>query len=189
MLTATREAASPSDGELLARLEGRETSALAALYDRHARFALGVAYRVLGDRAEAEEVVQDVFLQLWRSSVRYDERRGRFTSWLFVMARNRALDRLRARSSRPAAGEPPIAREPSGGADAERLVLDSERERRVHRAMAELPEPQRLAIELSFYRGLSHSEIARELAQPIGTVKSRMNRALATLRTSLRGVE
>jgi RNA polymerase sigma-70 factor (ECF subfamily) len=183
-----RESQSPSDAELLDRLGEGETSALAQLYDRHARFALGVAHRVLGERAEAEEVVQDVFLQLWSGRVRYDPRRGRFGSWLFVMSRNRALDRLRARASRPR-GEPPTGREAAAAADAERQLLDGERQRRVAQALAELPAGQRQAIELSFYRGLSHSEIARELAEPIGTVKSRMNRAMISLRAALGGVE
>jgi RNA polymerase sigma-70 factor (ECF subfamily) len=179
-----REATSPSDTELLARLGAQEASALEQLYDRHARYALGVAYRVLKDRAEAEEVVQDVFLQLWNARIRYDERRGKFTSWLFVMARNRALDRVRRRGSRPR-GEPATEREIAHAPEAERHLLDGERQRKVLHALAQLPSVQREAIELSFYRGLSHSEIARQLAEPIGTVKSRMNRAMATLRTTL----
>jgi RNA polymerase sigma-70 factor (ECF subfamily) len=183
-----REATSPSDTELLARLGARDTSALEQLYDRHARHALGVAYRVLSDRAEAEEVVQDVFLQLWNARIRYDERRGKFTSWLFVMARNRAVDRLRRRSSRPR-GEPATGREAAHAPDAERHVLDGERQRQVAHALSQLPSVQREAIELSFFGGLSHSEIARQLSEPIGTVKSRMNRAMATLRTTLGGPE
>ncbi len=185
---ADPEATSPSDSELLARLGERDSSALGQLYDRHGRFALGVAHRLLGDRAEAEEVVQDVFLQLWHARIRYDERRGRFTSWLFVMARNRALDRLRRRASRPR-GEPATGREVAHAPDAERLVLDGERQQKVLHALAQLPSAQREAIELSFYGGLSHSEIASRLAEPIGTVKSRMNRAMATLRASLGGPE
>jgi RNA polymerase sigma-70 factor (ECF subfamily) len=184
---ANREAPGPPDAELLARLEARDPSALEQLYDRYAGYALAAAQRILRDRAEAEEVVQDVFLQLWRSRVRYDERRGRFRSWLFVLARNRALDRLRQRGSRPR-GEPPTGREVAPGADAEQRVLAGERERRVLQALAALPAGQREAIELSFYRGLSHSEIALQLAEPIGTVKSRMHRAMLTLREILGGV-
>jgi RNA polymerase sigma-70 factor (ECF subfamily) len=187
MLSAPeRETAHPSDAELLVRLGAREVSALDALYDRHAGFALGVAHRVLRDRAEAEEVVQDVFLQLWNARVRYDERRGRFTSWLFVMARNRALDRLRQRSTRPQ-GDPPTGREGSDLPGAESLVMEGERRRTVLEALARLPQGQRQAIELSFYGGLTQSEIARETGEALGTVKSRMSRAMATLREALGG--
>jgi RNA polymerase sigma-70 factor, ECF subfamily len=183
MLSAS-ESASPSDADLLARIGGRDTSALAALYERHAPFALGVAHRVLRDRAEAEEVVQDVFLSVWNGRVHYDPKRGRFTSWLYVMARNRALDRLRQRGSRPQ-GDPPTGREAGAEADGEMHLLDGERRNVVLAALAKLPEPQRRALELAFYGGLSQSEIARETGEPLGTVKSRMSRAMATLRQAL----
>jgi RNA polymerase sigma-70 factor (ECF subfamily) len=176
----------PSDVELLARMGTRETSALAQLYDRHAGRALGVAHRVLGDRGEAEEVVQDVFLQLWNAPARYDARRGKFTTWLVVMARSRALDRVRQRATRARAQ----AQDPRPGASApsaESQVLAVEARRSVQAALASLPESQRQAIELSFYRGLSHSEIARETGEPLGTVKSRMSRAVAALRQALEG--
>jgi RNA polymerase sigma-70 factor (ECF subfamily) len=189
MLSGRAREPSPSDtsdAALLVRLGAREPSALAALYDRHARFALGVAHRVLGDRAEAEEVVQDVFLQIWDGRVRFDERRGRFRSWLFVMARNRALDGLRRRASRPL-GEPPSLRLAARGDDAEQRAIDGEAARAVREALARLPVIQREAVELSFYRGLSHSEIARQTGEPLGTVKSRMSRAMAALREALGG--
>jgi len=185
---ADREAPEASDAELLARLERRDGSALARLYDRYAGCALAAAQRVLRDRADAEDVVQEVFLQLWHGRARYDERRGRFASWLFVLARNRAIDRVRQRRGRPSDPSDP-AREPAAaGPDAEQRVLAGERERRVVEALAALPAGQRAAIELAFYRGLSHSEIAVELAEPIGTVKSRMHRAMAALREALGGV-
>jgi len=186
MLSALEREASPSDAVLLAGLEAREVSALDALYLRHGGYALGVAHRILRDRAEAEEVGQDVFLQLWNATVRYDPRRGRFTSWLFVMARNRALDRLRQRGSRPQ-GEPPTGREGSDEPGAETRLLEAERRRRVIEALARLPGSQREALELSFYRGLTQSEIARETGEALGTVKSRMSRAMATLREALGG--
>jgi RNA polymerase sigma-70 factor (ECF subfamily) len=185
MLSASEREPSPSDAELLARMGARETAALAALYDRHASHVLGVAQRVLRDRAEAEEVVQDLFLQLWNAPVRYDARRGKFTSWLFVMARNRALDRLRQRVTR--ARTHADADEPQGPASAESRLLDGERRRTVQGALAQLPESQRTALELSFYRGLSQSEIARETGEPLGTVKSRTSRAMAALRQALEG--
>jgi RNA polymerase sigma-70 factor (ECF subfamily) len=188
MLSASEREPSPSDAELLARMGARETSALAALYDRHAGHVLGVAHRVLRDRAEAEEVVQDLFLQLWNAPARYDARRGKFSSWLFVMARNRALDRLRQRATR-ARTHAEETREPSAASfeSAESRLLEGERRRTVQGALAQLPEGQRRALELSFYRGLSQSEIARETGEPLGTVKSRMSRAMAALRQALEG--
>jgi len=185
MLSASQNEASPSDAELLARMGRRETAALAALYDRHAGHVLGVAHRVLRDRAEAEEVVQDLFLQLWHAPARFDAHRGKLTSWLFVMARNRALDRLRQRASR-ARTHAQDSQEPTPApASAETRLLDGERRRTVQGALASLPEGQRQAIELSFYRGLSQSEIAAETGEPLGTVKSRMSRAMAALRQAL----
>jgi RNA polymerase sigma-70 factor (ECF subfamily) len=165
-------------------LEAWETSALAALYDRHAGYALGIAQRILGDRAEAEEVVQDVFWQLWSSRLRYDERRGKFTTWLFTVARNRAVDRLRRRASRPT-GEPDLMDGLAGHDDALGRVIEGERKRSVLAALEQLSPGQREAIELSFYRGLTHSEIAQETGEPLGTVKSRMSRALVALRDAL----
>jgi len=185
MLPASQNEPSPSDAELLARMGKRETGALAALYDRHASHALGVAQRVLRDRAEAEEVVQDLFLQLWNTPARYDARRGKFTSWLFVMARNRALDRLRQRASRTRTHAQDAQEPTPSPASAETRLLDGERRRTVQSALASLPEGQRKALELSFYRGLSQSEIAAETGEPLGTVKSRMSRAMAALRQAL----
>jgi RNA polymerase sigma-70 factor, ECF subfamily len=186
MLSAADQEPGTTDVELLTRMGARETSALAALYDRHAGRVLGVAHRVLGDRQEAEEVVQDLFLQLWKAPARYDARRGKFTTWLVVMARNRALDRVRQRATRGRAQ----AQDPRPAAavpNAESEVLAVEARRTVQAALASLPESQRQAIELSFYRGLSHSEIARETGEPLGTVKSRMSRAMLALRQALEG--
>lgn len=175
----------PADADLLARLRAQDRGALEILYDRHARYALGIAFRVLRDRAEAEEVVQDVFLQLWNQALRYDERRGLFTSWLFVMARNRALDRVRSRASRARAVAAVEAPETSHRADAEDTLVDREQRHTVLAALAQLPTGQRQAIELAFYGGLTHSEIARETGEPLGTVKSRIGRAMAALRQTL----
>ena len=140
--------------------------------------------RILGDRQEAEEVVQDVFWQLWNAQLRYDERRGKLTTWIFAVARNRAVDRLRQRASRQrvaaSAETDPVVHD-----DLERRVCDRERQDAVQAALAGLSPGQREAIELSFYRGLTQSEIARETGEALGTVKSRMSRAMAALRETL----
>ena len=183
-------APSPSDAELLARLGARETSALdGALRIATRDYALGVAHRVLRDRAEAEEVVQDVFLQLWNArGCATTSDAASFSSWLFVMARNRALDRLRQRGSRPRGDPRGRTRERAGEPERrDRSSSTASAGAAVPSALAQLPAGQREAIELSFYRGLSHSEIARETGEPLGTVKSRMSRAMAALREALEG--
>jgi RNA polymerase sigma-70 factor (ECF subfamily) len=174
------------DAELLAHMSAGDPTAFEALYDRYASYALGVAQRVLGDRSEAEEVVQDVFVQLWKSPDRFDQRRGKLSTWLFVLARNRAVDRLRRRASRPQ-GEPPDARQAAGDPDAVSLLLDGERRQVVLDALLCLSTAQRETLELAFYRGLTQSEIAEATGEPLGTVKSRMSRAMAALRVALEG--
>ena len=135
--------------------------------------------------AEAEEVVQDVFWQLWKGRVRYDARRGRLRTWLFSIARNRALDRLRRR--RPAeSDDPDVALAKVAAPDDPELDARSrERYGRVQAALGSLGSAQRKAIELAFYGGLSHSEIASQTGEPLGTVKSRIKRGMARLRVAL----
>jgi len=170
-----------SDGQLAQALASRDPRALAALYDRHASFALAVALRILGDRQEAEEAVQDAIWQIWTGRVRYDPLRGRFRTWVFMIARSRALDRLRRRASalRPAP-ERVEAHDP---------VPELELARDVRESLAALGDDQREAIVLAFYDGLTHDEIAARLGNPVGTVKSRIRRGLIELRTALRARE
>ncbi|HVH05123.1 MAG TPA: sigma-70 family RNA polymerase sigma factor [Myxococcota bacterium] len=181
-----RTSPAASDAELLAQVCAGDPDAFEALYDRYGSYALGVAHRVLSDRGEAEEVVQDVFVQLWKAPQRFDERRGKLSTWLFVLARNRAVDRLRRRGSRPQ-GEPPDARQAAGDPDAVSLLLQGERRQTVLDALLQLSTAQRETLELAFYRGLTQSEIAAETGEPLGTVKSRMSRAMAALRVALEG--
>ena len=174
-------ATADSDGELAQALAARDPRALVTLYDRHAGFALAVALRILGDRQEAEEAVQDAIWQIWTGRVRYDPLRGRFRTWVFMIARSRALDRLRRRPSaeRPAS-ERIEAHDPSP-----ELELASD----VRQGLAALGADQREAIVLAFYDGMTHDEIAARLGNPVGTVKSRIRRGLLELRTALRARE
>ena len=174
-----------TDGDLLVRLERGDPAALEALYDRHAPYVNGIALRILGESAESEEVTQDVFWQLWKGRIRYDAARGRFTTWLFALTRNRCLDRLRSRKRRPSTE--PLAAEPREHA-AEDPELDAragEERARVTRALSALPAEQRRAIELCFYEGLTHREVAERLREPLGTIKGRVRMAMEKLKVSL----
>ncbi|MEX2208861.1 MAG: sigma-70 family RNA polymerase sigma factor [Myxococcota bacterium] len=174
-----------TDGELLRRLSEREAHALEVLYARYSSYVMGISLRMLASREEAEEVVQDVFWQLWKAELRYDPARGRFSTWLFSVARFRCLDRLRARErSLPRASLRELERSEAPD-DQEAEVFLVERQKEVRALVASLPEEQRAAIELAFFRGLTHDEIAALTGEALGTVKSRIRRGLARLRSAL----
>lgn len=177
-----RSVATCSDGDLLRRLEAREAEALEAIYGRYSAYVMGVSLRILGTREEAEEVVQDVFWQLWKATLRYDPARGRFSTWLFSVTRNRCIDRLRAtaRMPLPSSGDE-LALLPAAD-DQEGEAVLVERQKEVRAQLELLPREQRQAIELAFFRGLSHGEIASTTGEALGTVKSRIRRGLLRLK-------
>jgi RNA polymerase sigma-70 factor (ECF subfamily) len=158
---------------------------LEALYDAHHRQAIGLAYRILGDLGDAEEVVQEVFLSAWRSGHTYDASRGSTHTWILSMVRNRSIDVLRARKRRPvqqlAEGvDPPDSSDVPAQAATN---VDAEQARA---ALNSLPPEQKQAIELAYFGGLSHTEIATQVAAPIGTVKGRIRLGLDRLRVAMR---
>lgn len=183
-----------TDTAIVSRMAGGDQRALGALYDRHGPTLFALAYRILGDRDDAEEVVMEAFTQAWRNAAGYATDRGSVVAWLVVLARSRALDRLRARDRHAravtrAAEHEGGERAPAMGAQLPATHHAAEdRERRTHvlAALQELPEPQRICIQLAYYEGLTQTEIAARLAEPLGTVKTRMRLGLIKLKETLR---
>jgi len=176
------------DAALVQRLLQRDVRAFEQLYDRHSRIVYGLVLRILQQASTAEEVVQDIFLQLWRNAAQYDGSRGPFLPWLLTLARNRALDHLRLKSERQRRREeqseqlPPIV---VSAPDFEAKLDDKRRAARVRELMSALQPQQKRAIELAYFEGLSHSEIAARLEEPLGTVKSWIRNGLLKLKEGL----
>ena len=176
------------DLESLRRFASGDQGAAAGLYDRHARALYSLILRIVGDEGEAEDVLQEVFVQAFRQAGRYDSSRGAVAAWLLMMARSRAIDRVRARRARVEGrtGEVTVLNDlPDSQPDASSAMLGEEQTRLVREALAGLPLLQRMAIELAYYEGLSHTEIAERLEQPLGTVKTRIRTGLLKLRDVL----
>jgi len=178
-----------SDQSALSRMAQGEGDAVAELYDRHARPIYSLALRILGDVTEAEDVVQEVFSQAWRQASRYNTSRGAVAAWLLTMARSRAIDRLRARRARPTSASDEHAADTivDTALPVDSQVISFEQITRVRAALDELPMLQKLAIELAYFEGFTHAEIAERLEQPLGTVKTRIRLALMKLREVLAG--
>lgn len=176
-----------TDVTLMAAIRSGDEAALALLYDRFAAPVYSLALRITGERDAALEVTQDTFLRVWNSAVSFDPQRGTCNAWVFTIARHRALDVLRSRQRRvrttndrftsEGGGVP----EPAQSDETERVVLADT----VAQALAALPRAQRQAIELAYFGGLTQQQIATQMNEPLGTVKSRMRSALETLRTRL----
>jgi RNA polymerase sigma-70 factor, ECF subfamily len=186
-------ATSQADRDLLARASEGDQQAISALYDRYGGVLYAVAYRVAGQRADAEDAVVEAFTQAWRDASRFDASRGSVAGWLAMIARSRALDIVRARirrdritasaSSQESQGSPAMG---SWGADPADSLDTTERQQQVQAALETLSPPQRQAIELAFFEGLSQSEIAQRLQEPLGTIKTRVRLGMQKLRESLR---
>ena len=173
-----------TDEGLIRRIVDGDESALGILYDRYGGLVYSVAKHVLGDSGAAEEVLQDIFHQLWRSSASFDSSRGSLASWLLVMARNRSIDRARRRTPQLDDEDAASLHRPS--LDIESEAAQNEMAARVRAALQALPEAQRVAMELAYFEGLTQSEIAKRTGDPLGTVKTRLRSALASLRTVFR---
>jgi RNA polymerase sigma-70 factor, ECF subfamily len=170
---------------LLARMARGDGDALRELYDGHARAVYSLAMRILRSQPDAEDVVQEVFTQAWVQASRYDASRGSVAAWLLMQARSRAIDRLRGRKLRPEGAAPAVVevRDPGAGPDLQTLA--GEDAQRVRDALGALTGPQRTAVELAFFDGLTYSQVAEQLDQPIGTVKTRIRQGLLRMKAAL----
>jgi RNA polymerase sigma-70 factor, ECF subfamily len=182
----------PIDIGLLQRIVARDTGALADLYDRHSRLLFGLILRIVRNRAEAEDILQEVFIRVWTRARLYDPRLGSPMPWLVRLARNCAIDRLRARRIRDTAGSPVLDQavaDPAASATDIRTpetdVLDAERRGTVMDALAGLPAEQRRLIEAAFFEGYTHSELANRFGLPLGTVKTRIRAGMIAMRQRL----
>jgi RNA polymerase sigma-70 factor (ECF subfamily) len=178
----------PSDQALMVRVVTGDESALASLYDRYSGAIFGLLRRILGDPAAAEEVLQDLFFSLWKNAEKFDSSRGSLYGWLVVSARNRAISKLRTVRPSDTSGisQDSLEQTVSSGFNLESAVAKKELVEKVKGALDALPGPQREAVELAFFEGLTHSEIAARVDEPLGTVKTRIRTGVQVLRQALR---
>jgi len=171
------------DIRLVARIRAGDEQAMSELYDRYAKVVYAVALRVLQETSAAEDVLQDIFLQLWRNPDAFDASRGSLAAWLAVISRHRAIDRLRKRRPEVDIEECVIAGGPDLSDEAERgLIVE-----KVRSVLAEMSPNQRNALELAYFQGLTHTEIAEKTGEPLGTIKTRIRTGLQQLRAKLAG--
>jgi len=176
------------DAALIARIAGGDEDALGELYDRYAGLLLALARRVLKSNSDAEEVLQEVFLQVWNQAGRYDPQRSSVSTWLVLITRSRSIDRLRSRQvmDRTLGALQQENRLSHTSPEGVRSVLWEQRRRRLAAALSDLPAEQKQVLELAFYRGMTQSEIASATGIPLGTVKTRTLLAMKKLRKALR---
>lgn len=176
-----------NDVELLKGVASQDEAALAALYDRYRVILFGLLVRILNNREEAEDVLQEVFLQVWRRAADFDENRGRPFTWLVTLARSRGIDRLRALAARERVAVAGAKDEAEAVSDAASDAFRSEQRGLVTNALAQLPDEQQHPLMLAYFDGLTQTEIAARLGAPLGTVKTRMRTGMMKLREMLAG--
>lgn len=180
-----------TDEQVMIQVATGEVTALEILYDRYAATVMGIAYKMLGDRAVAEEIVQETFWRVWQRAASFEKRQGKFSNWLFGIARNLCIDRWRRNQARPQlvphneeAGFQ-IEQEADPKADVPEHAWQAMKNRQVRAAVAELPPEQRTVLEMSYFQGLTRQNIAEKTGVPLGTVHTRARLALKKLRELL----
>jgi len=178
-------------GDLIARVRSRDQLALAALYDQSSSIVYSMALRIVGNSQDAEEVTMDVFKQVWRSAPEFDPARGSVLAWIVTLARTRAIDRQRRTVTRTRIEQPLEDRAPLRTSDPgpEEQSVTGQLRNRLRLALEALSEEQRVAIELAFFSGYTHSELSHRLGAPVGTVKTRIRQGLLKLRRALGDTE
>jgi RNA polymerase sigma-70 factor (ECF subfamily) len=176
-----KDGSGPSDDLLLESIRRKDQQAMADVFDRYGGMVYSVALRVLKDKEQAEDVMQDIFFQLWSKPAAYVPGRGSLGAWLLVVARNRAIDKLRRRKASDSPDDIVLLSHTDLAAEAERNVLME----KVRDVLKNLPPEQLKSLELAYFQGLSHSEIAEQTGDPLGTVKTRIRLALIGLRKAL----
>ncbi len=171
----------PSDLALVTAIRSGNQDAMATLYDRYSSIVYAVSLRVLQDTGAAEDVLQDIFMRLWRNPGAFDASRGNMAAWLAVIARNRAIDALRKRHPQDNIENVVVSVQPDLASDAERARAME----KIRGALQAMPSPQRSVLELAYFEGLTHSEIAEKTGEPLGTVKTRIRAGLISLRKVL----
>ena len=180
------ESTRADDAALMAAVARGDHAALATLYDRFSPMVFALCRRALRDVAAAEDLLEEIFIELWRRADRYDATRGGIATYLATLARSRAIDRLRAQRRAPVASLPDGVEPVAGASDPAAAISGDERRTRMAAALAALSADQRSAIELAYYQGLSHTEIAQRLDKPLGTIKTWVRQGLIRLRDELR---
>jgi RNA polymerase sigma-70 factor, ECF subfamily len=175
--SADAKVVSPDSG-LVSAIRSGDQGAMSALYDRYSSIVYSVALRVLGDTGGAEDVLQDVFMQLWRNPGTFDSSRGSLGAWLAVISRNRAIDALRKRRPESDIEDVVVSVTPDLAADADRARVAE----KVRGLLGTMPVAQRAALEMAYFEGLTHTEIAAKTGEPLGTIKTRIRAGLTLLR-------
>ena len=170
--------AKPNDSALVAAIRNGEERAMGELYDRYSGIVYSVALRVLGDTGAAEDVLQEVFMQLWRNPGLFDSSRGNLAPWLAVIARNRAIDALRKRRPETDIEDVVVSVESDLADEADRNIAMG----KVRGVLSAMPAAQRSALEMAYFEGLTHSEISAKTGEPLGTIKTRIRSGLLALR-------
>ncbi len=191
MDTMNESGAEDRDALLLQKAADGDADAFAAFYDRHSVLMYSVAMRILGDPSEAKDVLQESCIQIWEKASKFDPKLGKASSWAAILVRNRAVDRIRSlqrrqRLSEEAAMESSL--EPAPGKSANDVLYKQEKAALIGSAIMELPQDQRQAIDLAYFKGLTHHQIAEKLQEPLGTIKARIRRGLLRMRDKLEGL-
>lgn len=181
-LSATpTEGGTPTDQQLMQQIRGRQPEALSRIYDQYSTLVYSVAMRVLRDGAAAEDVMQEVFLKIWQQPDSFADQRGSLDGWLAVVTRNRAIDRIRGSKQFENVDDLQLSNNFDLGAEAEREIMLG----RVRVVLETMPADQRQAMEMAYFEGHTHTEIAEKTGQPLGTIKTRIRAALISLRKAL----